>query len=134
MTSPELLQAHQSLEQLLNWSGGKKNQVLPELSSASAQRGGPRAVDKLQCPGRQQIRRYTWQRCSKEAKTELCEKPGEVVDIRKNLFSVRVVRLWHRLPREIVAVPSLEVSKTGLDRAWSNMGYWKDSLPMAGVE
>lgn len=36
-------------------SGIKKKQNLPELSSASAQRGGPRTVDKLPCPGRQSL-------------------------------------------------------------------------------
>jgi len=32
------------------------------------------------------------------------------LDIRTKLFTVRVVRPWHRLPREVVAAPSLEVS------------------------
>lgn len=37
------------------------------------------------------------------------------LDISKKLFSVRAVRHWHRLPREAVDSPSLEVSKARLD-------------------
>jgi len=43
------------------------------------------------------------------------------MDVRKKLFSVRVVRHWHRLPREAVAGPSLGVFKARLDRALSNL-------------
>ncbi|PKU39818.1 hypothetical protein llap_9876 [Limosa lapponica baueri] len=43
------------------------------------------------------------------------------LDIRKKLFSVRVVRHWNRLPREAVDAPSLEVVKARLDGALSNL-------------
>jgi len=43
-----------------------------------------------------------------------------------------VVRPWPRLPREAVAAPSLAVLKVRLDGSWSNLGWWKVSLPMAG--
>ncbi|KFV47690.1 hypothetical protein N341_06410, partial [Tyto alba] len=43
------------------------------------------------------------------------------LDIRKKFFTVRVVRHWNRLLREAVAAPSLEVFKTRLDRALSNL-------------
>ena len=42
-------------------------------------------------------------------------------DIRKKFFTVRVVRHWNRLPREVVDVPSLEVFKARLDGALSNL-------------
>ena len=37
------------------------------------------------------------------------------MDIRGKLFPVRVVGQWHRVPREVVAAPSLAVFKTRLD-------------------
>ncbi|KFV41735.1 hypothetical protein N341_02230, partial [Tyto alba] len=43
------------------------------------------------------------------------------LDIRKKFFTVRVVRHWHRLPREAVAAPSLEAFKARLDGALSNL-------------
>jgi len=54
------------------------------------------------------------------------------LDIRKKFFTVRVVKHWHRLPREVVAAPSLAVFKARLDRALSNLVKWKKSLLMAG--
>ncbi|PKU32073.1 hypothetical protein llap_17622 [Limosa lapponica baueri] len=41
--------------------------------------------------------------------------------IRKELFTVRVVRHWKRLPREAVDASSLEVFKTRLDGALSSL-------------
>ena len=43
-------------------------------------------------------------------------------DTGKELLTVRVVRPWHRIPREAVAGPSLEMFQARLDRAWSNLG------------
>ncbi|KFQ31713.1 hypothetical protein N332_04493, partial [Mesitornis unicolor] len=43
------------------------------------------------------------------------------LDIRKKFFTVRVVRHWHRLPREVVDAPFLEVFKAKLDEALSNL-------------
>ncbi|KFQ91219.1 hypothetical protein Y956_01475, partial [Nipponia nippon] len=42
-------------------------------------------------------------------------------DIRKKFFTVRVVRHWNKLPREVVDAPSLEVFKAKLDEALSNL-------------
>ncbi|KFZ57896.1 hypothetical protein N321_01605, partial [Antrostomus carolinensis] len=43
------------------------------------------------------------------------------LDIRKKFFTVRVVRHWNRLPKEVVDAPSLEVFKARLDEALSNL-------------
>ncbi|KFQ87417.1 hypothetical protein N337_13447, partial [Phoenicopterus ruber ruber] len=37
------------------------------------------------------------------------------LNMRKNFFTVRVTEPWHRLPREGVGSPSLEIFKPGLD-------------------
>jgi len=42
------------------------------------------------------------------------------LDIRKKFFTTSVVRPWHRLPREVVDAPSLEIFKVRLDGACSN--------------
>jgi len=54
------------------------------------------------------------------------------LDIRQKFFTLRVVRPWHRLPREAVDDPSLAGFKTRLDGAVSNLVWWKGSLPVAG--
>ncbi|XP_063253704.1 uncharacterized protein LOC134550794 [Prinia subflava] len=44
-------------------------------------------------------------------------------NVRKKFFPARVVRPWHRFPREAVAAPvSLEVPKARLDGAWNTLG------------
>ena len=43
------------------------------------------------------------------------------LDIRKKLFTLRVVRCWNRLPREVLDAPSLEAYKDRLGGALSNL-------------
>ncbi|KGL90177.1 hypothetical protein N301_00121, partial [Charadrius vociferus] len=43
------------------------------------------------------------------------------LNIRKKLFTLRVVRHWHRLPREVVEAPSLDVFKARLDVALGSL-------------
>ncbi|KFP15346.1 hypothetical protein Z169_13290, partial [Egretta garzetta] len=43
------------------------------------------------------------------------------LDIRKKFFTMRVVKHWNRLPREVVEAPSLETLKARLDGALSNL-------------
>jgi len=44
---------------------------------------------------------------------------GFSLDIRKKYFTIRVVKHWNSLPREVVEAPSLETFKARLDRALS---------------
>ena len=58
--------------------------------------------------------------------------------IRRDFFSGRVVRQWHRLPREGLQSPSLEVFRKGRDVALSNVvsgqggDGWADGLDKLG--
>jgi len=38
---------------------------------------------------------------------------------KEDVFTVRVVRHWHRLPRDVVDAPSLETLRVRVDRALS---------------
>ena len=48
-------------------------------------------------------------------------------DMEMELFPVRVVRPWHRVPREAVATPGSLEAGQGLEQP----ALWKVSLPMA---
>ncbi|KFP20214.1 hypothetical protein Z169_06698, partial [Egretta garzetta] len=43
------------------------------------------------------------------------------LDIRKKFFTMRVVKHWNRLPREVAEAPSLEAFRARLDGALSNL-------------
>ena len=54
------------------------------------------------------------------------------LDVRRKLFTRRVVRHWHRLPRKAVDAPSLEVLKARLNVALGSLSWWEVSLRMEG--
>jgi len=43
------------------------------------------------------------------------------LNMRKNFFPLRVMEHWHRLPRDVVESPSLEIFKTHLDKVLSSL-------------
>ena len=54
------------------------------------------------------------------------------LDIRKKFFTMRVVKHWHRLPREVVDAPSPKTFKARLGGALSNLVWLKTSLLTPG--
>jgi len=43
------------------------------------------------------------------------------LDLRKKFFMIKVVKHWHRLPREALEAPCLETFKARLDMALNNL-------------
>jgi len=54
------------------------------------------------------------------------------LDRRKKFFTMRVLKHWNGLPREVVEAPFLETFKTRLDRALSSLISLVVSLLAAG--
>ena len=52
---------------------------------------------------------------------------------RKKFFTQSVVRPWHRLPREFLGAPSLEVLKAWLDGALGSLSWWGTASPQQGL-
>jgi len=55
------------------------------------------------------------------------------LDIKKKFFTIRVVKSWNRLPREVVDAPSLGTSQARLDGALSSLIQLKMFLLTAGA-
>ena len=56
------------------------------------------------------------------------------LDVRWKFFTRRVVRRWHRLPREAVHTPSLEVLKAGLSGILCSLSQWVATSPWQRLE
>lgn len=55
------------------------------------------------------------------------------LDIKKKLFTVRVMKDLNRLPRAVVDAPSLEMNKARLDRVLRLLVWWKASPPVVAA-
>jgi len=55
------------------------------------------------------------------------------LDKMKKFFTMRVVKPWHRFPREAVEAPSLETFQARLDEALSNLVWVEMALLTAGA-
>ena len=56
------------------------------------------------------------------------------LNIRMIFFTLRVVKHWNRLPREVVDAPSLETCKARLDRAFEQPSLVEDvPAPCRGI-
>ena len=54
------------------------------------------------------------------------------LDVRRKVFTQRVVTHWNRLPEEAVDTPSLEAFKATLDVALGSLVWWLATLNIAG--
>jgi len=60
-------------------------------------------------------------------------RPLAVGTINCKETSQRVVRHWHRLPREAVDAPSLEAIKARLDGDLGSLIWWEATSPQQGI-
>jgi len=55
-----------------------------------------------------------------------------VLDVRKKFFTQRVVRHWHRLPRDVVGALSVKALKNRLAGILGSLMKWLAIFPVAG--
>ena len=108
---------------LRGWSSSHRSQAENIGAGAEKLRGELRAASSV-CRGLQGCWRGTfirdWSDRTRGDGFKL-EQGRFRLDVRK-FFPVRVLRRWHRVPREAVAAPSLAVFKARLDTgAWSKL-------------
>ena len=55
-----------------------------------------------------------------------------MLDVRKKFFTQRVVRHWHRLPRDVVGALSVKALKNRLAGILGSLMKWLAIFPVAG--
>jgi len=76
---------------------------------------------------------YPWRSAREWLSSSLFSSSNPLrLDIRKKFFTMRVMKRWDKLPREVVNVSSLETFKVRLDGALSNLIQLEMSLLVAG--
>ena len=74
-------------------------------------------------------RLFTWSGSGRTRGSGFKLEEGEFrLDVRKQFVTQRVVRQWHRLPREAVGAPSLEAFKSRLYGALGSLIWWVSAL------
>ncbi|KAK4815809.1 hypothetical protein QYF61_007249 [Mycteria americana] len=93
--------------------------VCPVLESSAQERNGPYLKGAYKKDGDKLFSRAC---CNRTRGNGFKLKEGRFrPDIRKKFFTMRVMKHWIRLPREVVDAPPLETFKVRLDRALSNL-------------
>jgi len=52
--------------------------------------------------------------------SKIIHTKSQTINLRKNVFPIRITEPWNSLPDTVVTAKSLESFKTGLDKFWYN--------------
>ena len=75
---------------------------------------------------------FTRVSCARTRRNDFSTKHGRTrLDIGNQFFTIRVVKHWHRLPKEVVDSPSLEAFKARPDVALRSLAWWLVTLHVA---